>query len=196
MPNFPPHLLTEDHWKWHCVSCCGFSCAKENRFHMLAIASPVHGASLVTRMLSRICGHICNPSQIVCGWYDLQVKKLSRCMILHTCVWAMPVVWKILSMLALGLHCTATRMSISPCLASSHSAFTHGKEPVSFRILCMVSSVSQCGWRWWNCTRAALQFALRKPYADLIFAFFTGKSVRCFDCPTAVQHGHTHTRSD
>jgi len=41
---------------------------------MLVIASPVHGASLVTRMLSRICEHVCNPSQIVCGWYDLQVK--------------------------------------------------------------------------------------------------------------------------
>ena len=104
---------------------------------MLVIASPVNGTSFGTRKLGRICGHICSPSQIVHGWCDLQVKGIvpfggdsSQCMILYTCVCVTPVIWKILCMPTLGLHCNATRTSISPCRGSSHSAFTHRKEPV------------------------------------------------------------------
>ena len=30
----------------------------------------------MTRKLGGICGHICSPSQIVHGWYDLKVKGI------------------------------------------------------------------------------------------------------------------------
>ena len=34
VPNTPHNMLTEKCWKWHWVSCCGFSCAKEYIFRV------------------------------------------------------------------------------------------------------------------------------------------------------------------
>jgi hypothetical protein len=149
MPNTPHHMLTEDCWKLRFVNWCEFSCAKECKYLVLVIAYPVNGASFVTGMLGRICGHDCGPLQIVHGWYDLQLKGVvlfggdsSRN---HHSAWFFIPLLVLHESFRKFFVCLHLRSSISPCHGCAHSALTHGKKPFSLRILCMASSVPQCG---------------------------------------------------
>jgi hypothetical protein len=72
-------------------------------------------------------------------------------------------------MLVIGLCCTAAGTPSFPRHHCSHSAFTHGKEPVSLEVLCMFSNILEYGFLqsgYGSCcyTIGALPFLLQKQY--------------------------------
>ena len=102
--------------------------------------------SLFVSRMSEFVVMVATIDRIVRGYYIISVQifvlvrlrydtdKTLLCKIPHTCVSAVQIVMKMLCALVRVLHCTASR-TVHPNCDFPHCAITHGKEPVSLRIL-------------------------------------------------------------
>jgi hypothetical protein len=103
--------------------------------------------------------------------YSLEIIRIetTRCKILHTCVHATPVVLEILCIFVFAFRCTVARSSLHHCC--SRSAFAHGKEPVSLKVLCTFSNVLRCGYHCHYYTTATLPYPLQEPYTKYLMTY-------------------------
>jgi hypothetical protein len=99
----------------------------------------------------------------------------------------------ILCTLEYGLRCSAFRKPSSPCHCCSHSAFPHGKEPVSLTHLEMWSDKKLCNvdYRCQYSTAAALPFPLKKLYTNIMSAHYELENVQKIVHRTSLQHNTT-----